>query len=112
MDVISAFHTIRIRENDIHKTGFVTPDGHFEFLLMPFGVTNSPSTLTRAIKLAYYNLEPHKVNTYIDDITTSDHDFNYHLKVLHKILEATRNAGFKLTSEKSLFAIYEISLFG
>ncbi|GFT41608.1 retrovirus-related Pol polyprotein from transposon opus [Trichonephila clavipes] len=112
MDVKSAFNTIRIRETDIFKTGFVTPDGHYEFLRMPFGVTNGPSTMTRAIKLAYEHLSPHNVNTYIDDISTSHDDFSYHLKVLYKILEATRNAGFKLTPGKTQLTVSEIALFG
>ncbi|GFU15324.1 retrovirus-related Pol polyprotein from transposon 17.6 [Nephila pilipes] len=112
MDIKSAFNTIRIRETDIYKTGFVTPYGHFEFLRMLFGVTNGPSTMTRAIKLAYNHLAPHNVNTYIDDISTSHDNFRYHLKVLYKIFEATRNAGFKLTPAKSQFAFSEISLFG
>ncbi|GFQ94658.1 retrovirus-related Pol polyprotein from transposon opus [Trichonephila clavata] len=90
MDIKSAFNTTRIRETDIYKTGFVTPDGHFEFLRMPFGVTNGPSTMTRAIKLTYNHLALYNVNTYIDDISTSHDDFNYHLKVLYKIFEATQ----------------------
>ncbi|GFV66504.1 retrovirus-related Pol polyprotein from transposon opus [Trichonephila clavipes] len=76
----SAFNCISIRETDIHKTVFVTPDGHYEFLQMPFGVTNVPSTMTREIKLAYDHLAPHNVNAYIDDISTSHDGFNYHLK--------------------------------
>ncbi|GBM26636.1 hypothetical protein AVEN_15445-1 [Araneus ventricosus] len=76
MDAKSAFYTIRIRENDIHKTGFATPDGHFEFLRMSLGVTNGPSTMTRAIKLAYYHLAPYNVNAYIDDISSSHNDFH------------------------------------
>ncbi|GFU10473.1 hypothetical protein TNCV_12721 [Trichonephila clavipes] len=112
MDVKSAFNIIRIRETDIFKTRFVAPDGHYEFLRMLFGVTNGPSTMTRAIKLAYEYLEPHNVNTYIDDISTSHDDFSYHLKVLYKILEATRKAGFKLTPEKTQLAVSEIAFFG
>ncbi|GFS86060.1 retrovirus-related Pol polyprotein from transposon opus [Trichonephila clavipes] len=112
MDVKSAFSTIRKRETDIFKTGFVTLDGHYEFLRMPIGVTNDPSTMTRAIKLAYEHLAPHNVNTYIDDISTSHDDFSYHLKVLYKILEATRNAGFKLTPGKTQLVVSEIALFG
>ncbi|GFU28895.1 retrovirus-related Pol polyprotein from transposon opus, partial [Nephila pilipes] len=112
MDKKSAFNTIRIRETDIYKTGFVTPDGHFEFLRMSFGVTNGPSTMTRAIKLACNHLALHNVNTYIDDISTSHDNFRYQLKVLYKIFEATRNTGFKLTPAKSQFAFSEISLFG
>ncbi|GFY76084.1 retrovirus-related Pol polyprotein from transposon opus [Trichonephila inaurata madagascariensis] len=80
MDVKSAFNCICIRETNFYKTGSVTLDGHYEFLRMPFGVTNGPSTMTRAIKLSYDPLAPHKVNTYIDDISTSHDDFNYHLK--------------------------------
>ncbi|KAF8792329.1 Retrovirus-related Pol polyprotein like [Argiope bruennichi] len=112
MDVKSAFHCIPIRDIDTYKTGFVTPDGHYEFLRMPFGVTNGPSTMTRAIKLAYNHLAHHNVNTYIDDISTSHDDFNYHLKVIYKIFEATQKAGFKLTREKTQFAVSEITLFG
>ncbi|KAF8773193.1 Retrovirus-related Pol polyprotein like [Argiope bruennichi] len=112
MDVKSAFHCIPIRDIDTYKTGFVTPDGHYEFLRMPFGVTNGPSTMTRAIKLAYSHLAHHNVNTYIDDISTSHDDFNYHLKVIYKIFEATQKAGFKLTREKTQFAVSEITLFG
>ncbi|GFT12231.1 retrovirus-related Pol polyprotein from transposon 17.6 [Trichonephila clavipes] len=65
-----------------------------------------------SIKLAYEHLAPHNVNTYIDDISTSHDDFSYHLKVLYKILEATRNAGFKLTPGKTQLAVSKISLFG
>ncbi|GFT68733.1 retrovirus-related Pol polyprotein from transposon opus [Nephila pilipes] len=112
MEIKSAFNTIHIRETDIYKSGFIIPDGHFEFLRMPFGVTNGLSTMSRAIKLAYNRLAPHNVNMYIDDISTSHDNFRYPLKVLYKIFEATRNAGFKLTPAKSQFAFSEISLFG
>ncbi|GFT54486.1 reverse transcriptase domain-containing protein [Nephila pilipes] len=111
MDVKSAFNTIRLRETVIYKTGFATPDGHFEFLCMLFSVTNGPSTMTRVIKLAYSHLAPYNVNAYIDDISTSHYDFSYNLKVLYKIFEATHNAGFKLTPGKSQRAVLEISPF-
>ncbi|GFW64437.1 retrovirus-related Pol polyprotein from transposon opus [Trichonephila clavipes] len=79
---------------------------------MPFGVTNSPPTMTRAIKFAYEHLAPHNVITYIDDISTSHDDFSYNLKVLYKILEAIRNACFKLTPRKTQLALSENILFG
>ncbi|GFX40227.1 retrovirus-related Pol polyprotein from transposon 297 [Trichonephila clavipes] len=85
MDAKSTFNTIRIRETDIFKTEFVTPDGHYEFLRMPFGVTNGPSTMTRAIKLAY----EHPSTT-----------------------QSTRNAGFKLAPGKTQLAVSEVALFG
>ena len=35
---------------DIEKTAFVSPEGHFEFLRMPFGLVNSDATCVRAVK--------------------------------------------------------------
>ena len=41
---------IPVAEEDIHKTSFVTPDGCFEFLSMPFGMKNSGATLVRGMR--------------------------------------------------------------
>ena len=44
IDLTSGYYQIRIKEEDIYKTGFNTRYGHYEFTIIPFGLTNSPST--------------------------------------------------------------------
>jgi hypothetical protein len=44
LDLCSGYHQIWMKEVDISKTNFRTHKGHYEFLFMPFGLCNSPST--------------------------------------------------------------------
>ena len=68
---------------DIHKTAFVTPDGSYEFIKMPFGLVNSAATLERAMRKLSAGLD--NVDSCIDDILIHTRTWEGHIFALKEL---------------------------
>ncbi|KAK3568744.1 hypothetical protein QTP86_016297 [Hemibagrus guttatus] len=68
LDLRSAYNLIRIREGDEWKTAFVTPTGHYEYLVMPYGLVNAPSVFQDFVHEVLWEILDRFVLVYIDDI--------------------------------------------
>ena len=66
IDLSKGYWHLPVAKQDISKTAFITPDGTFEFLRMPFGMVNSGATLVRGIRKVVRGI--YNVDSYIDDI--------------------------------------------
>eukprot|EP00063_Salmo_salar_P059554 XP_014034389.1 PREDICTED: RNA-directed DNA polymerase homolog [Salmo salar] len=68
LDLRNAYQMVRIREGDKWKTAFNTASGHYEYLFMPFGLSNSPALFQALINDVLRNMLNRFVFIYLDDI--------------------------------------------
>ena len=68
LDLTSAYHQMRIKKGDKWKTVFQTRYGHFEYLVMPFGLSNVPASFQSYINKILAKKLDIFVIVYLDDI--------------------------------------------
>ncbi|KAM7314715.1 reverse transcriptase family protein [Ixodes scapularis] len=68
MDLKSGYWQIEVDERDREKTAFVTPDGLYEFKVMPFGLCTAPATFQRVMDTVLAGLKWQSCLVYLDDV--------------------------------------------
>ncbi|KAL0192337.1 hypothetical protein M9458_010633, partial [Cirrhinus mrigala] len=87
LDVRSTYNLIRIREGDEWKTGFSTTTGHYEYLVMPFGLVNSPSVFQAFINDVFRDMLNRWVIIYIDNILIYSDSLHDHVNHVRSVLQ-------------------------
>ena len=106
------YHQIKIRKEDIPKTAFTTRYGLYEYTVMSFGLTNTPSTFSCLMNSIFMEYLDKFVVVYLDDIliySKSDKEHAEHLRlVLTKLREHRLYAKFS----KCEFWLPEVTYLG
>ena len=111
LDLTKGYWQVPLTDRAKAKTAFSTPQGLFQYTMMPFGLHGAPATFQRLMDRV---LRPHHAysSAYIDDVIIFSETWDVHLRHLEAVLGALRQAGLTANAKKCQLGLTETSYLG
>jgi hypothetical protein len=112
IDLRSGYHQIRVKAEDISETAFRTRYGHYEYSVMPFGVSNVPGVFMEYMNRIFHPFLDRFVVVYIDDILVYSKFEEEHAEYLRIVLGVLKEKKLFAKLSKCEFWLREVSFLG
>ncbi|KAG1924807.1 hypothetical protein F2P79_025921 [Pimephales promelas] len=112
LDLRNAYHLVRMRKGDEWKTAFNTPRGHFEYLVMPFGLSNSPAVFQALVNDVLRDMVDQFIYVYLDDILIFSSSLQEHVRHVRRVLQRLLENGLFVKAEKCVFHAQSVPFLG
>ncbi len=112
LDLRNAYYLVRIREGDEWKTAFNTPRGLFEYLVMPFGLSNAPAVFQALVNDVLRDMVDQFIYVYLDDILIFSRSLQEHVQHIRVVLQRLLENGLFVKAEKCVFHAQSVPFLG
>ncbi|KAL0551906.1 hypothetical protein IC582_010998 [Cucumis melo] len=112
IDLRSGYHQLRIKDGDVPKTAFHSRYGHYEFIVMSFGLTNAPAVFMDLMNSVFREFLDTFVIVFIDDILIYSKTETEHEENLRMVLQTLQDNKLYAKFSKCEFWLKQVSFLG
>ena len=112
VDLFSGFYNLMLDPSTAYKSGFSTPEGHYQFKRVPFGIFSAPGIFCSVMQKVLRPLLRKYVIVYMDDIIIYSRSFDDHLLHIEEVFKHLDRYNLRVNLEKCEFAKFRILFLG